>query len=78
MQSFRESIDDELDRRDWTAYRLAQESGVSKTSVYEYLRGRREIETDALERLCAVLGLVLTPDGKTPAVRGGDEADRDD
>lgn len=61
MTDFRQAIADELDRRGWSKYRLAQESGVSKTSVSEYLRGHREIETAALERICRVLGLALAP-----------------
>jgi len=63
VTDFRRAIADELHRRGWTKYRLAQESGVSKTSVSEYLRGHREIETAALERICHALGLSLSPDG---------------
>lgn len=59
MTDFRRAILGELDRREWTKYRLAKESGVSKTSVSEYLRGQREIETDALERICRTLSLGL-------------------
>ena len=62
MPDFRQAISDELRKRGWSKYRLAQESGVSKTSVSEYLRGQREIETAAFEQICQALGLSLRPE----------------
>ena len=59
MTDFRRAIADELDRRGWSKYRLSKESGVNKTSVSEYLRGRREIESAALEQICGALDLRL-------------------
>ena len=56
---FRQAIIRELLRREWTKHRLARESGVNRTSIYEYLNGNREIESDTLERLCVTLGLEL-------------------
>ncbi len=56
----RDAIKLALSQQGWTAYKLAMESGVSKTTLYEYLRGRREIETGALDRICAVLNLQLS------------------
>lgn len=56
---FREAILAQLERRKWTQYRLVQESGVSKSAVYEYLAGKRDISASNLERLCESLDLVL-------------------
>lgn len=56
---FRETILAQLDRRKWSQYRLVQESGVSKTAVYEFLAGRRDLSGSNLERLCESLELVL-------------------
>jgi len=55
----RESIVRELERRQWSPYRLHRHSGVSKTVVYEYLNGNREISSNALEKLCETLQLSL-------------------
>lgn len=56
---FREAILSQLERRKWTQYRLVQESGVSKTAVYEYLAGKRDLSASNLERLCESLDLIL-------------------
>ncbi len=65
---FRQAILAQLDRRQWSPYRLAQESGVSKTAVYEFLSGNRDISAGNLERLCKSLNLVLKVRVK-PAVK---------
>jgi transcriptional regulator with XRE-family HTH domain len=57
----RESINRELERRDWSIHRLVKECGVGRATVYDYLNGEREIQTDSLERICEVLGLELKP-----------------
>lgn len=62
---FREVILAQLDRREWSQYRLVRESGVSKTAVYEFLSGNRDLSTSNLERLCESLDLVLKTRGKT-------------
>jgi transcriptional regulator with XRE-family HTH domain len=56
---FREAILAQLDRRKWTQYRLVQESGVSKTAVYDFLAGKRDLSAGNLERLCKALDLVV-------------------
>jgi len=56
---FRKAILAQLERRKWTQYRLVQESGVSKSAVYEYLSGKRDITASNLECLCESLDLVL-------------------
>lgn len=58
---FREAILAQLDRRKWTQYRLVQESGVSKTAVYDFLAGKRDLSGGNLEQLCKTLNLALTP-----------------
>lgn len=58
---FREAILAQLDQRKWTQYRLVQESGVSKTAVYEFLAGKRDLSVGNLERLCKALDLVVKP-----------------
>lgn len=58
---FREAILAQLDRRKWTQYRLVQESGVSKTGVYDFLAGKRDLSAGNLERLCKALDLVVKP-----------------
>lgn len=57
---FRNVINRELDRRGWTIHRLVNESGVGRATVYDYLNGDREIQTDSLERICQVLELKLS------------------
>lgn len=58
---FREMILAQLARKQWTHYRLVQESGVSKTAVYDFLAGKRDLSSGNLERLCKSLDLVLKP-----------------
>lgn len=58
---FRKTILAALERRKWTQYRLVQESGVSKTVVYDFLAGKRDLSAGNLERLCKALDLVVTP-----------------
>lgn len=58
---FRIAILAELKRRRWTQYRLVQESGVSKTAVYDFLGGKRDLSAGNLERLCKSLDLVVKP-----------------
>ena len=55
----RKAILKELKRRGWSRYRLIEECGVSKTVVYEFLAGKREIGSSALERICKALGMTL-------------------
>jgi transcriptional regulator with XRE-family HTH domain len=59
----RRAIKEELRRRGWTVYKLARESGVSKTTLYEYVRARREIESGALDSVCKVLQMRLVSEG---------------
>jgi len=58
---FREAILVQLERRKWTQYRLVHESGVSKTAVYDFLAGKRDLSAGNLERLCKSLDLIVKP-----------------
>ena len=67
-----------LEERGWTAYRLAQETGLSLTRAYNLAAPGKEFahfKTDTLDRLCEALGvqpgalLEWVPD--KPVRRGG-------
>ena len=61
VQSFREVVHEAMIDQGLNPHQLSQASGVNKNSVYGFLDGSRSIESEALERICAVLGLVLRP-----------------
>lgn len=49
-----------LEERGWTAYRLAQETGLSLTRAYNLASPEKEFahfKTDTLDRLCAALNV---------------------
>jgi transcriptional regulator with XRE-family HTH domain len=54
----RETIRSEMQRRDWTRYRLAKESGLSESVVGRFLSGRG-ISIPNLERVLDALGLEI-------------------
>ncbi len=65
-----------LKQRDWTAYRLAQETGLSLTRAYNLAAEGKDFalfKTETLDRLCAALGvqpgelLEWMPDQKSAA-----------
>jgi transcriptional regulator with XRE-family HTH domain len=56
--NIRETVQAELERRNWTRYRLAKESGVSESAVGRFLAGRG-ISIPNLERLLGALGLEI-------------------
>lgn len=43
-----------------TQAQLAEASGVSPTAIAEYEKGRRELRTDTVRKLCESLGVVVT------------------
>ena len=57
--SFRKIIKCELDRRGWSAYRLAKEAGLPIRGVQAYLAGRCDMSGERLAAVCDVLGLEL-------------------
>jgi hypothetical protein len=50
-----------MDERGWTRYRLAQEAGMTRTTVLNFLDVGRSIGSDKLSRLFGVLDLVVVP-----------------
>lgn len=55
MISFR--LDKLLEKRGWTAYRLAKESGIHPSVLSKYVNNQvREISLETLNALCEALG----------------------
>ena len=53
-------VGDILKARDWTAYRLVQESGVPTTTVYRIAKARgqvKRVDGKTLDALCGALGV---------------------
>lgn len=57
--SFRETILKELKKRDWSAYKLGQESGLPIRTVQAYLAGRLDTSGERLAAMCDALELEL-------------------
>lgn len=64
-------INEVLDRKDWSGYRLAQESGLNQSVIWKIVGGKaRRLDVDTLNALCAALGcqpgdlLEFVPDKK--------------
>jgi putative transcriptional regulator len=53
-------VGDILKARDWTAYRLVQESGLPTTTVYRIAKARgqvKRVDGKTLDALCGALGV---------------------
>lgn len=49
-------VNEVLDRRDWSAYRLALESGLNHSVIWKIQSGKaRRVDVNTLNRLCEVL-----------------------
>lgn len=67
MPNLRQSVLDELQRREWSHYQLVQAlkgkrpggKDVPPVTVYEFLRGETAINSTDLGLICDALGLVL-------------------
>jgi len=46
--------------RDMTQAQLAEKSGVSPTAIAEYEKGKRDLRTDTIRKLCEALGVTVT------------------
>ena len=57
--TIRRAIADELDRRRWSKYRLAKQSGVSAVVIGRFMSGERDIKAATAVRLMAALGLKI-------------------
>ena len=60
----RETIKRELERRGWSHYRLAKESGLKIRGVQDFMAGTAEMKTARLEKVFVALGLELRPKRK--------------
>jgi transcriptional regulator with XRE-family HTH domain len=45
-----------------TLYRVAKDSGVPYATLHRFMHGKTEVSMASLDKLCAYLGLTLTPD----------------
>ena len=55
----RKAIIDAMESRELSAYALAKLAGLDPGVVSRYVTGRREVQTDTLEKLLNALGLVI-------------------
>lgn len=46
--------------RDMTQAQLAEKSGVSPTAIAEYEKGKRDLRTDTIRKICEALGVTVT------------------
>lgn len=60
----RDTIRRELKRRKWSAYRLAQESGLKLRGVQDFMAGTAEMNCARLEHVFKALDLELRPKRK--------------
>ena len=61
IMDIRKIIMSECRRRDWSAYKLAQESGIPQRTVQAFFKGTRDLSSSRAGKLCAALGLELKP-----------------
>jgi len=57
--TIRRAIAAELDRRRWSNYRLAKQSGVSAVVIGRFLSRQRDIKASTAVKLMAALGLTI-------------------
>ncbi len=60
----RETVQSELERRGWSGYRLAQESGVAYTTLAHWLAGDRDMTGARIEAVLAALRIELRVTGR--------------
>lgn len=62
----RKAILDELKRREWSRYRLVQslQGKMPPSTVYQYLRGYRDLNSRRVSMILDALGITLTPPKK--------------
>ena len=59
MHKYAEIIDRERIKRNWTFYKLADESGVSQGTIHQWFH-RNSIPTlQAIEKICSAYGITL-------------------
>lgn len=57
--SIRETVIQEMKRQGLTQYRLAELAGISQPRVNDYVRGRRDMRGESLDKVFRALGLTL-------------------
>lgn len=55
----RERIQQLMEERNWTIYRLAKESGLSQTTISNIFKRNNEPSIPTLRRLCAAFGITM-------------------
>lgn len=61
-EQLRERLAEEMDRQRLTAYRLSQETGVSKSTIYEFLQGKPTMSIERIEEVFDHLGYEVRVD----------------
>lgn len=53
-------INELMEDRGWTAYRLAKESHLAPAQIHQYVTGKRIPSVEVIERICAGFGISLS------------------
>lgn len=60
-QQFRNVIESELERRQWSVFRLSKEASVNYKTLGNWMRGQNKtLNSDAIERVLCALELQVT------------------
>lgn len=62
--NIREDVKDRMIEKGWNAGKLADKAKVSRSTVYEYIAGKHDIQTNTLESMLIVLGFKLVTRGE--------------
>lgn len=65
--TFTDIIKKAIQKSDMTSYRIAEESGLSRSALSRFLSGERSLNLESVERLCVVLDLALVEKAKSKA-----------
>jgi transcriptional regulator with XRE-family HTH domain len=63
-KSLADVLRQEIERREWTAYRLAQESGVSLPTARRFLLGLNDPSLSNVEKILDAIGWTIAPKGR--------------
>lgn len=56
---FRDAVNTAMERRGMKRTKLAELSGVSYASIYDYTKGKGGLTADNLAKVCGVLGITV-------------------
>jgi len=59
MKSFRSIVEQEVNRRGWSAYRLGKEADIPIRTAQAFMAGISDLRMAHLESVCKALGLEL-------------------